>query len=128
MEFSVVILFVIPLHFLVQIYSVPICLVFLLNFKQKSPGGHNFPSCCQWQCFLGACGKEDFLIPFFPPVSLGAELPMGLEQPPVVAAGHGRRLLWGGGTADTGVQGCRTRPCSSLLEGCAETDGAQVWP
>lgn len=30
-EFSVAILFVIPLHFLVQIYSVPICLVFLLN-------------------------------------------------------------------------------------------------
>lgn len=30
-EFSVIILFVIPLYFLVQIYSVPICLVLLLN-------------------------------------------------------------------------------------------------
>lgn len=62
------------------------CVPFKQSSKQMSPGRHIFPPYCQWQCFLGACGEEDFLSPLFPPVSAGAELTMGLEQLPVAAA------------------------------------------
>lgn len=80
-----------------------------------SPGRHNFPSYRQWQCFLGACGKEDFLSPCF-----------------LLSLGDLRLAVAGPCTGVVALQKLRCRAAgllhASLFEGCAETAGGQVWP